>query len=393
MTETAAHADPDFRALDPATLRCIERGILGAVAYDEHLTDVQQALLRAVGRGVLGVEVDLTRSDPMPENALAAALQYEDPRVRRRVVQLMIMLELILHPLPQEVSEQVDRYAAALGVDDGMLVVARDYAHGSYGLALADFARNGYFSDWDHHGDVESKMHVHERLVAPFAAAEHDPELLQTWRNLEKCPPGSLGAAMWSYYLGHGFVFPGSEGSVSPTLAQHDWIHVLADYATVVDSELEVFGFISAAIPDPKGFSWLAAVLGLFETGTIKEGAGGVLQSDPGHLRKPGMAERLADALRRGRICNRDVVYGVDLLRAGGSAAAGSSRPPQRRAQIYGGDRGRIGGGDRPAGVHPVPKGSRRPFPSTTSRRPRGPGSLRCLPTTSDARGGCGRRG
>lgn len=314
MTQAAAHADPDFRALEPAARRCVERGILGAVAYHEHLTPLQQSLLSAVGRGVLGVELDVSHTDPMPEHALAAALQYEDVRVRRRVVQLMIMLELILHPLPEEVSKQVERYADALGVDDGMLAVARDYAKGSYGLALADFERNGYFADWDAHGNIESKMHVHQRLVKPFQAAEHDGELLAEWKGLERCAEGTLGAAMYAYYLGHGFVFPGSPGSVSPTLAQHDWIHVLADYATVVDSELEVFGFISTAIPDPKGFSWLAAVIGLFETGTIEEGAGGVLQRDAGHLSKPGMAERLADALRRGRICNRDVIYGVDYF-------------------------------------------------------------------------------
>lgn len=39
-----------------------------------------------------------------------------------------------------------------------------------------------------------------------------------------------------------------------------------------------------------------------------------MLEADPGHLSKPGMAERLADALHRGRVCNRDVMYGVDYF-------------------------------------------------------------------------------
>lgn len=142
----------------------------------------------------------------------------------------------------------------------------------------------------------------------------YDPELESEWKALESCPPGSLGRMIWEFYASRGFVFPGAAGSVSPTLAQHDWVHVLADYGTVIESELEVFAFIAAAIPDPKGFSFLAAIIGVFETGRIRSAAGGVLQADPGHLELPGMPERLADALRRGRLCNRDVMYGVDYF-------------------------------------------------------------------------------
>lgn len=312
--ETHAHADPDFRDLPVPTLRLIERAIVGAVAPPGGLVPAQYRLLRAVGTGLLGVDLDPRSVEPASPAELAAALAHQPERLRHRVVQLMVMLELILHPLPEEVAERVAGYAAALEVDDGMLDVARDYAQGAYGLALKDLERNGYFRDWDHHGAVEAKMHVHRHLTSPFEVDDHDPELLAEWQALERCAPGTLGRALWEYYVGRGFVFPGSEGSVSPVLAQHDWIHVLADYGTVVDSELEVFGFIAAADPEPKGFSWLATVLGLFETGYVPKAAGDVLEADPGHMSDPGMCTRLADALRRGRLVDRDLVGGVDYF-------------------------------------------------------------------------------
>ena len=107
---------------------------------------------------------------------------------------------------------------------------------------------------------------------------------------------------MWRFYRARGFSFPGSPGSAPPTLAQHDWIHVLADFGSTVECEIEVFGFISRANDDPAGFSLLAMVLGLFETGYLFNAAKGFFEYDRGHLSRDAdrMALRLADAMARG---------------------------------------------------------------------------------------------
>src|SRR5256885_16862030 len=103
-------------------------------------------------------------------------------------------------------------------------------------------------------------------------------------------------------YRARGFVFPGLPGSAPPLLAQHDWVHVLADYGTTVEAELEVFAFIARANDDLRAYSLLAMVLSLFETGYLRVGAG-MFQSDPGHLSpNRGVAARLRDALRRGAL-------------------------------------------------------------------------------------------
>ena len=132
--------------------------------------------------------------------------------------------------------------------------------------------------------------------------ASRDPDLVQRWSDLANCPEGSLGRVVSHFYAARGFTFPGSPGSAPPLLAQHDWVHVLADYGSTVESEIEVFGFISRANDDARGFSLLAMVISLFETGYLASGAG-LFSYDRGHLSKSGMPARLADAMRRGALC------------------------------------------------------------------------------------------
>jgi hypothetical protein len=126
-------------------------------------------------------------------------------------------------------------------------------------------------------------------------------------------PEGTLGAEVVRFYDARGFTFPGSQGSAPPLLAQHDWVHVLADYGSTVESELEVFGFIARANDDPRAFSLLAMVISLFETGYLASGAG-LFEYDRGHLSHEGMAVRLADAMRRGALVGAHA-GGPDLLR------------------------------------------------------------------------------
>jgi hypothetical protein len=54
-------------------------------------------------------------------------------------------------------------------------------------------------------------------------------------------------------------------------------------------------------------------VISLFETGYLRSGAG-LFESAPGHLSAdPGLAVRLADAMRRGALC-RDIQTGNDSI-------------------------------------------------------------------------------
>jgi hypothetical protein len=222
----------------------------------------------------------------------------------------MLLGALVLTPLPEEVARRIDGYATELGVSNDMLRVAHRYSEGSLGLALIDFERSGYMESWD--PSHASALHTSRPLDEAWQQCVLDDALAGQWQALRDLDHGTLGREVVKFYDARGFTFPGTPNSAPPLLAQHDWVHVLADYGSTVECELEVFTFISRANDDPRAFSLLAMVVSLFETGYLASGAG-LFEYDRGHLSHAGAAVRMADALRRGALCAAHA-GGPDLL-------------------------------------------------------------------------------
>jgi hypothetical protein len=287
----------------------VARGIATAVAPDGGLTDVQAALLEAIASALTQVEVDYHGLEPLGPEELASVLADRDQHFRQRIVHHMVLGELVLRPLPTVVALRVARYAQVLGVDDRFVRVARRYAQGAFGLAWMDLRRSGFT---EHVRRTDAAKLRTGQVSDPFTAAEVDPELEARWAGLRDLPEGSLGRAVWELYDSRGFALPGSAGGASAYLAQHDFVHVLADYGTNLKGELEVFAFIGRADPDPKGFAWLATLIGLFETGYIADT--GFFERDVRErtIQAPGMHRRIADAILRGKLVSES--YGNDLF-------------------------------------------------------------------------------
>jgi hypothetical protein len=302
---------PDSDEQDVEQVTLVARGIATAVAPEDGLTDVQAELLEAIASALTGFSIDYRSLDPLGPDELAAVLVDRDLTHRRRIVHHMVLGELVLRPIPVVVAHRVAKYAEALGVTDDFVRVARRYAQGAYGLAWMDLQRNGFV---DHVGEASDDDPPKRNAPIPdaFQPAQVDPELAARWAAFADLPPESLGRGVWEMYDSRGFGLPGTAGGAPAYLAQHDFVHVIADYGTNLKGELEVFGFIGRADPDPKGFAWLATLIGLFETGYIS--SAGFFDRDvrERNVRAPGMHQRLADAIRRGKVvCDR---YGVDLF-------------------------------------------------------------------------------
>jgi hypothetical protein len=249
-----------------------------------------------------GHHIDLQHYETLSAGGLAGALACRNLMFRTRIVQNMLLGALVLRPLPEEVADRVGGYARELSVDDSMIEVAREFASGSLGLAAIDFERNGYTAHWQ--PEDAGELHTSNELASAWETAVHDDELAARWAALGSLPAGTTGRQVWEMYQARGFMFPGMPGSAPPLLAQHDWVHVVADYGTTVESELEVFGFIARANDDLRAFSLLAMVVSLFETGYLSKGAG-LFESSVGHLSADShVAVRLADAMRRGALCH-----------------------------------------------------------------------------------------
>ena len=288
----------------------IARGVASAVAPDDGLTPDQISLLGTIHRVLSGTPIEFSDLEPLAAPELAAALAARPTEFRHRVVQDMVLGELILRPIPPSVARRVEDYAKALGIDDRFVRIARRYAQGAFGLAWLDLHRSGFAEHWERARMDQLKTTV--RLEDQLAAGVEDAVLAERWMGFGELETGTLGRGVWDMYRSRGFGLPGSIGGASAYLAQHDFVHVLADYGTNLNGELEVFALIGRADPDPKGFAWLATLIGLFETGYVADAGFFMGDLTERRLDDPAMHVRIADALRRGRDV-RDRL-GVDLL-------------------------------------------------------------------------------
>jgi len=294
-----APTTPGLVAHEREEVTLVARGIATAVADESGLNATQAALLEAIASALTGVSVDYTALEPLGPDELADVLSGRDLVYRRRIVHHMVLGELVLRPIPVVVAHRVSKYAEALGVHDDFVRVARRYAQGAYGLAWMDLQRNGFV---EHIREADAEQSEPVSAPVPFEAAPLDPELAARWEAFGAQPVGTLGRAVRELYDGRGFAIPGTPGGAPRYLAQHDFVHVLADYGTNLKGEIEVFALIGRADPDPKGFAWLATLIGLFETGYIVDT--GFFERDvrERNVQAPGMHQRLADAIRRGKV-------------------------------------------------------------------------------------------
>lgn len=257
-----------------------------------------------------GFDIDYSALEPLGPDELATLLAPRGMEYRHRIVHHMVLAEIVLTPLPAEVADRVASYATALGVTDDFVRLAHHYARGTLDLAAFDLQRAGFLDRWSE--ERSAPLHTKEAIADPIQDARVDPDLEERWRRFETLADGSLGRAVSRMYRERGFQLPGTVGAASAYLAQHDFVHVLADYGTRMESELEVFALVGRADPDPKGFAWLATMIGLFETGYVAAHGPFRVNVQEHHLQLPGMDVRLADAIRRGKVIAES--YGRDLL-------------------------------------------------------------------------------
>jgi hypothetical protein len=304
--------DVNLERPSAAEAQSMTDAVASIVGGHDGLLPLQQRLLVAIFSAMTEHAVTLEGRPLLTVPEAAASFARRDLQFRSRMVQTMLLCALVRRPISEDVVRDIAGAAAELGVRDGMVDVAQDFAAGSLGLAAVDFTRNGYEGGWNAE-EAAAAVHASHPLGSAWAFCEDDEEMAAQWRSLEHLSADTLGRKVWEMYRARGFAFPGTPGSAPPMLTQHDWVHVLADYGTTVESEVEVFGFIARSNDDLHAFSLLAMVISLFETGYLETGAG-LFEHSEGHFSSsPHMEVRLADAMYRGAVC-RDTEAGHDSV-------------------------------------------------------------------------------
>jgi hypothetical protein len=293
----------------------VARAVVGACRLDGWQSPVQPKLLHTLFNRLLGQDLDFEKIEPLSPAEVAGTLSSAEER--QELIHLMVAIEMLCNPLTERLERSVVQWATALHVHERALVYARELARGEFTKAVHDFYRMNWVGDLDRRSPEFEALLRHAGDKAYALTVEADPVEAARWSALVECPQGSLGRSLWDFYQMRSFPCPGQLGAVNAALAQHDWIHVLADYGTTPLGEIETSGFYNAATRTSSAMLALLGVFALFESGLMPSTV--VVSKQPDHaLSAPGGIERVADAVARGAVCNTDRLLSIDFFQHAG---------------------------------------------------------------------------
>lgn len=280
----------------------LARSVISVLGQEGWSDPFQPRLLVALLTHVFGIECDLESLEPITRSEVRALLP--DRRRREELIDLMVAMEVVCNPIPIHLSEAVDEWATDLGIDEVGVQVARELALGEVARATADFLRSTYTSTANEQNEDFIRLFDRYGERAINFTVEEDAQLADRFHSLEHCAEGSLGRELWQFYTERQFLFPGEVGGANLALAHHDWGHVIYEYGTTGIGEVEAAAF-RAASSDFRGVGlqffgdlmfYQSALLSSLVTGSHPRG----------EMEVPDAQCRVAEAIRRGRVCTLD---------------------------------------------------------------------------------------
>ena len=276
---------------------------------DGWVTPLQPRLLHVLFERLVGLDVDFEQLQGTTIDAAASGLGSQEQRIE--LIELMVMAEILAAPIPVWLEQNIEDWAASLGVESSSLELARDLATHASHSALQDFYRCNWIGELDRQNPHFEELFSRYGDQAFTFTMEEEPETIAKWSKLEFCPAGSIGRHVWDFYQARDFKLPGSIGSANEALARHDWIHVLGDFDTTPMGEMEVTAFQAAASSLPGATLGFIGAVSIFETGMLQSLVA------PGHIHnldQPDGPERIADAISRGKALLCDVFQDIDFF-------------------------------------------------------------------------------
>jgi hypothetical protein len=278
--------------------------------WQEWTDPVQPRFFNAIFSGLFNYRTDFwTPATSAAPESLASSLS--EP-ARRMAIELMVAGELLCRPIPADVHASVERWASAFHINGDELTLVRKTANGAYLQAQSDLYRHGYW------GAYAEEIGSDKRLVEEFGTVAYamtvtlDPALAQRWKDLEHCAEGSLGRCVWEFYRLHDFELPGEERGANLITAQHDWIHVLADYSATGLGEIETAAFRITSTRLPGTLMTFLGELGFWHSGMVGSVLSGWHQAYS--LDAKEAPESVAEAFHRGKACQRDLYLETDFF-------------------------------------------------------------------------------
>jgi hypothetical protein len=285
------------RVIDAAHYEPVLRAMVGAADVDGGPTDEQLRVIGALAAGYFELDLDPATLEPLGPAATAEA--FADADQRRRVRELLVMVELCRHPVSETQMASVEEYCDALdGVGRPGVTIVRDLVREGCAEAAADYMR--FFATMD------SSSMLEPQLGEKYAGIldEPDPVLGARLAALADAGHGTLGRAYVEFYERNGFDLPGLAPRMPAVFVSHDMCHVIGGYEPIAVDEIAL-GAMQLGIADTETH-WIQFLgnLGVHEAGYL-DGEGTLVPKEGG-LARTGAPETLAHALWRGARCTGD---------------------------------------------------------------------------------------
>jgi hypothetical protein len=268
--------------------------LLGGIDVDDGPTTAQLAVLGTIVAHLWQrPDLDLTTLRPIPPRD--AAREIGDPAVQRRLIQLIVALELCRHPQSPDQISRVEEYAAAFEVSGPALDVIRDWIDDGAEFATADYDRS--------YANVLPELSEPTLRDKYLTLTVPDTALARRLEKLRELPEGTLGYWYLEFYRRNNFVMPGADIHFPAHYVSHDMNHVIAGYEPTGPGEIALGGFTLAMNDNDANWLQFMTNLLIHEAGMLKHGE---IMPSPETLERPGATELLGEALERGAHCTAD---------------------------------------------------------------------------------------
>ena len=263
----------------------------------------QRAMMEAARKVILHLDADIDTLPPVTPAELAAG--FPVPELRQQFINGALVISLADGVPSPETVATVAAFAEALGVDTPALTDLRRLAEHHMLVFKIDFLRRSQIA-----GIMRNQLEQKGPLglvksVLTMRGLMEDPALAARYRAWETLPADTLGHRLITFYDKNGFSLPGERKGFPEAGLYHDLCHLLGDYGTDPEGEVQVAAFSSGFMRTRPIYIVLFAVM-IFSAGVnVRPSAEDF--TTVGVLGKPGVAERLFAAIERGSQVNQDL--------------------------------------------------------------------------------------
>lgn len=205
----------------------------------------------------------------------------------------------------RETVTKIEEFAEALSIDTPEVADLRRLAEHQMLLFKLDFLRRSQVGEIMRNQLGQHGVMGLARSVLGLRGLIEDTALAARYRAWETLPEGTVGRTLIEFYRRNGFSLPGERGGFPEAGLYHDLTHILGDYDTSPEGEVQVASF-SAGYKRTRPFYTVLFAVMIYSAGVnVRPTADGY--TTLGVLGKPGVAERMFAAIERGSHVNTDL--------------------------------------------------------------------------------------